>query len=44
MSVVLCESGECEVENDQWEYRHGTYWFTCKGCGYENEVVEDNTK
>ena len=42
--VVLCEAmpeGDvvCEAENEEWEDRDGTYWFTCTTCGCWNEVV-----
>lgn len=37
--TLMCESMECDAENDGAEYSNGTYWFTCKVCGYENEVV-----
>ena len=42
--VVLCEAmpeGDviCEAENEEWEDRNGTYWFTCTTCGCWNEVV-----
>jgi len=43
-SVVLCESENCETENESYEYRNGTYWFTCRECGWDNEVVEDGSK
>lgn len=44
MAVVLCEAyGSndyiCGAENDEWEDYNGTYWFTCKECGADNEVV-----
>ena len=39
--VVLCEAEGCETENEDYEYKHGTYWFTCVKCGYDNEVVEN---
>lgn len=38
--VVICEADECETENEDYEYRNGTYWFTCVKCGFDNEVVE----
>jgi hypothetical protein len=39
--VVICEAEGCEAENEDYEYKHGTYWFTCVKCGYDNEVVEN---
>lgn len=44
--VVLCEAmpeGDviCEAENEDYEYKNGTYWFTCHECGCDNEVVEN---
>jgi len=38
--VVLCEAEGCEAENDNYEYKNNTYWFTCRECGWDNEVVE----
>lgn len=43
-SVVLCEAENCEAENSNYEYKNGTYWFTCHECGWDNEVVEDGSK
>jgi len=37
--AVMCEAENCEAENDNYTTSNGTYWFTCKVCGYENEVV-----
>ena len=42
--VVLCETENCEAENSNYEYKNGTYWFTCHECGWDNEVVEDGSK
>ena len=39
--VVLCEAENCEAENEDYEYKNGTYWFTCHECGWDNEVVEN---
>jgi len=41
--VVICQSDECEAENEDYEYSNGTYWFKCHKCGYDNEIVEDYT-
>ena len=37
--VVLCENENCEAENSRYEDKNGTYWFTCRECGWDNEVV-----
>jgi hypothetical protein len=37
--VVICEAEGCEAENEDWEDKNGTYWFTCSTCGWDNEVV-----
>jgi hypothetical protein len=42
--VVLCEAENCDTENESYEYKNGTYWFTCHECGWDNEVVEDGSK
>jgi hypothetical protein len=42
--VVLCEAYGandyiCGAENEEWEDRNNTFWFTCVECGADNEVV-----
>jgi hypothetical protein len=37
--MVVCDA-EWD-ENEDWEDKNGTYWFTCSTCGYDNEVVYD---
>lgn len=36
--VVICQTDECEADNEDYEDDGAAYYFTCSTCGYDNEV------